>query len=51
MRPGTILVKLFEIAVIFFIILTLLFFLFRMSPGIRFQKWWTPCSPPRICSI
>lgn len=33
MRPGYILGKLIEIGVIFFIILTLLFFLFRLSPG------------------
>ena len=33
MRPGYILTKLVEIAFIFFVILTALFFLFRLSPG------------------
>ena len=46
MRPGYILAKLFEIAVIFFIILTLLFFLFRLSPGDPVSKIVDPMLTP-----
>ena len=46
MRPGTILLKLLEIVVIFFIILTLLFFLFRLSPGDPVSKMVDPMLTP-----
>ena len=46
MRPGIILLKLLEIVVIFFIILTLLFFLFRLSPGDPVSKMVDPMLTP-----
>jgi len=46
MKPGVFLVKLLEIALIFFIILTLLFFLFRLSPGDPVSKMVDPMLTP-----
>lgn len=46
MRVGYILVKICEITVIFFVILTLLFFLFRLSPGDPFSKIVDPMMTP-----
>jgi len=46
MRVGYIFIKLLEIAVIFFIILTLLFFLFRLSPGDPVSKMVDPMLTP-----
>lgn len=46
MRPGYIIGKLVEIGVIFFIILTMLFFLFRLSPGDPVSKMVDPMLTP-----
>ncbi|WDP92622.1 MAG: ABC transporter permease [Desulfobacter sp.] len=46
MRPGYIIAKIFEIGVIFLIILTLLFFLFRLSPGDPVSKVVDPMLTP-----
>ena len=46
MRPQYIIGKLIEIAFIFFVILTLLFFLFRLSPGDPISKVVDPMLTP-----
>lgn len=46
MRPGYLIGKLVEITVIFFIIMTLLFFLFRLSPGDPVTKIVDPTMTP-----
>ena len=45
-KPGYILLKLVEVGVIFFVILTALFFLFRLSPGDPISKMVDPMLTP-----
>lgn len=45
-KPGYILLKLVEVGVIFFVILTALFFLFRLSPGDPVSKMVDPMLTP-----
>ncbi len=45
-KPGYILLKLVEVGIIFFVILTALFFLFRLSPGDPISKMVDPMLTP-----